>query len=425
MAKETNHMTHHWLAASKWISEQSDRATTRLKKWCDQNSWSQDPAALKRMASLLCDDFDAIGVSFYQANLPPLRLLGDTEQWIEQETGPALIWHHNPTADRRLLLMIHYDTVYPLASEPAKCVLDGQRLIGPGTVDAKGGISVIALAVEAMLKFNLAGDVGVSILLNPDEEVGSTASRELMQRISPHFDAAFLFEPTLPSGSLVAARKGSGNFSLVARGKSAHAGRNPDEGRNAIVHLCKMIPALTLLHDPEQGVLLNVGRIAGGGALNQVPDHAVLQLNARVIDDDAMRRVEGSLDRLANEFTRDEYRVTLVGDFSSPPKPVDDATRHWQQQVTAAGKKAGRTITWQDTGGACDGCKLAAFGLPNIDTLGVSGGHLHSPDEFCDTASLVPAAQTVAALIDQFSRQVPHESHHRGVDPKADKRNGD
>ncbi|MGB7346307.1 MAG: hydrolase, partial [Pirellulaceae bacterium] len=375
----------------------------RLQKWCDQNSWSQDADALKQMASMLCDDFAAIGVSFHQATLPPLRLLGDTEQWHEQETGPALIWHHNPTADRRLLLMIHYDTVYPLGSQPAKCKLEGKRLIGPGTVDAKGGISVIALAIQAMLKFDMAKDVGVSVLLNPDEEVGSTASRELMRRIAPKFDAALLFEPTLPSGSLVAVRKGSGNFSFVARGKSAHAGRNPDEGRNAIVHLCKIIPALTLLHNPSEGALLNVGRIAGGGPLNQVPDHAVLQLNTRVVDKETMEWTVASLQRIANEFTVNDYQVTLIGDFASPPKPMDDATRELQQQVAAAGELAGRNITWQDTGGACDGCKLAAFGLPNIDTLGVSGGNLHSPDEFCDLESIAPAAQTVAAFISQFA----------------------
>ena len=388
--------------AATWMIRQSETHIDRLRSWCNQNSWSLDTPRLQSMADRLCEDFSLAGVEFEQIDLPALKLLGDEESWIEQPTGPALVWHHNKSASRRLLLMIHYDTVYPFGSEPSKCQIDAGNMIGPGTADAKGGIAVIALAVEAMLKFELADDAGVSILLNPDEEVGSTASREMMRQMASEFDAALLFEPTLPSGSLVAARKGSGNFSLVARGRSAHAGRNPDEGRNAIVHLSRMIEPLTALHDPDGGVLLNVGRIAGGGPLNRVPDHAVLQLNTRVVDQGLLERVEKTLADLAGEFTRDDYRVTLNGMFSSPPKPVTDEIVALQQLVESAGKKAGREITWQDTGGACDGCKLAAFGLPNIDTMGISGGNLHSPTEFCRIDTLVPAAHTVAAFIDSF-----------------------
>ena len=385
--------------AAKWMDENQPAAAQRLQQWCDQNSWSMDEPRLQSMADRLCVDFAKFDVELNQISLPALRTLGDEEQWVEQDTGPALIWHHNPTAAKRLLLMIHYDTVYPDGTQPAKCIQDGSKLIGPGTADAKGGIAVIAMAVEAMLKFDLVGDAGVSILLNPDEEVGSTASRELMSRIAPKFNNALLFEPALPSGSLVRARKGSGNFSFVARGRSAHAGRNPQDGRNAIVHLSKIIPELTKLHDPDSGVLLNVGRIAGGGPLNRVPDHAVLQLNTRVVNHDTMKQVESALSNLAQQFTRDDYRVTLTGMFSSPPKPMSDEIAKLQPLVESAGKIAGRKITWEDTGGACDGCKLAAFGLPNIDTLGISGGNLHSPNEFCELDSLVPAAHTVAAFI--------------------------
>ena len=400
--RTSNTMSDNLDKAAQWMTDNQSDAAKRLQRWCDQNSWSMDAQRLRDMADRLCEDFACFGVDFHQANLPALKTLGDEEAWAEQETGPALIWHHNAQAQRRVLLMIHYDTVYPMGSEPAKCTAKGSKLIGPGTADAKGGIAVIAMAVEAILKFDLASDVGVSIFLNPDEEVGSTASRELMSRIAPKFDAGLLFEPSLPSGALVRARKGSGNFSFVARGRSAHAGRNPEAGRNAIVHLSKMVSPLTALHNPRAGVLLNIGRIAGGGPLNRVPDHAVMQLNVRVTDQEKMKFVESSLAAFADQFTHEDYRVTLTGMFTSPPKPMSDEIASLQPLVEAAGKTAGRTIAWEDTGGACDGCKLAAFGLPNIDTLGISGGNLHSPEEFCDLESLVPAAHTVAAFINAF-----------------------
>tara|TARA_R110002049_G_scaffold4601_5_gene32036 strand:- start:57778 stop:58992 length:1215 start_codon:yes stop_codon:yes gene_type:complete len=388
--------------AAAWMHSNQPAAIDRLQRWCDQNSWSHDQTNLVAMADMLGEDFAAIGAPLYQARLPSLKLLA-ADRWQSQPTGPALLWHHRPTAPRRLLLMIHYDTVYPPGSQPDRCERKGQQLVGPGTADAKGGIAVIAMAIEAVLRFDLAPEIGVSVLLNPDEEIGSTASAEIMSRVAPQFDASLLFEPSLPNGSLVAARKGSGNFCLTAHGKSAHAGRNPEQGRNAIVHLATMVPEIVAFADSNDDLLLNIGRIEGGGPLNQVPDQASLQLNARVRDDAAMRMVQTKLGEIAERYTRDHYRVSLVGAFHSPPKQVSPAIASLQKRVESAGKLAGRKILWQNTGGACDGCKLAAMGLANIDTMGISGGGLHSPDEFCDLDSLVPAAHTVAAFITEFN----------------------
>ena len=397
--------------AREWMRQNASDAESRLERWCNRNSWSHDVENLHLMADLLCQDFAEFDVEFYRASLPPVKLLAP-DQWTDQSTGPALLWHHQPGAGRRVLLMIHYDTVYPRTSQPSLCVRDANRLVGPGTADAKGGIAVIAMAVEAVLRFDLAENVGVSILLNPDEEIGSTASAELMSRIASKFDVALLFEPTLPDGSLVAARKGSGNFCFTAHGKAAHAGRNLEEGRNAIVHLAKLIPEVAAIGESDADVLLNIGSVSGGGPLNQVPDQASLMLNARVRDDEALKRVESNLADLAKRYSRDDYRVTFVGAFHSPPKSVTPKIKALQQRVESAGKTAGRDIRWKNTGGACDGCKLAAMGLPNIDTMGISGGGLHSNREFCDLDSLVPAAHTVATFIANFGLPDGRQNNH-------------
>lgn len=387
--------------AEAWMKENQSAAYDQLERWCRLNSWSHDPTNLLLMANTLCDDFSEIGVPLYQANLPNVRLLAD-DRWSEQPTGPALIWHHQPEADRRLLLMIHYDTVYP-ESEQQAVTRTAERMIGPGTADAKGGIAVIAMAIEAAMHFDLADEVGISILLNPDEEIGSSASAEIMSRIAPKFDAALVFEPTLPDGSLVANRKGSGNFCFTVHGKAAHAGRNPQDGRNAIVHMAKMIPDIVSIASSNDETLLNIGAVQGGGPLNQVPHRSSLRLNARVGDAEAMNHVESAMRDVADQYTKDEYHVSLVGGFHSPPKQVTAKIERLQRLVERAGKLAGRTIRWKDTGGACDGCKLAAMGLPNIDTMGISGGGLHSSEEYCELDSLVPAAHTVAAFIAAFA----------------------
>jgi len=387
--------------AGRWMHQNQAIAFDRLQRWCNQNSWSHHTANLQAMAEMLVEDFAAIRLPLSCVKLPPLRLLS-ADHWRSHETGPALLFHHQPQAARRILLMIHYDTVYPTTNRPDQCERKGERLIGPGTADAKGGIAVLAMAVEAVLRFDLAPEIGISILLNPDEEIGSTASLELMSQLAPQFDAALVFEPTLPDGAMVAARKGSGNFCLTAHGRSAHAGRNPEEGRNAIVHLAKLIPEIESLGQTVDDTLLNIGWIEGGGPLNQVPDRASLQLNARVQTDVAMQRIETALGEIAARASFDDYRTSLVGEFHSPPKLVTPDIEQLQRRVEAAGNVAGRTIRWRDTGGACDGSKLAGLGVPNIDTMGVAGGGLHSSTEFCDLDSIVPAAWTVAAFLAEF-----------------------
>ena len=412
--------------AATWIASQQETAIRQLIQWCDQNSWSHDCGNLNQMATRLAHDFAKAGIDFAVQPLPELKLLGKAEQWEREPTGPALIWHHHVQSPHRILLLIHYDTVYEAGTEPATCTIKGDRLIGPGVADAKGGIMVILLAVQAMLKFGLLDSespegLGLSIVLNPDEEIGSTASRDLLKQQCQTHQTAFVFEPSLPDGSLVAGRKGSGNFSVVVRGKSAHAGRDPDQGRNAIVRLAKVIQYLDKLHDPAGGITINVGNIDGGGPLNRVPDHAVAQFNVRVLDRKAQTQIETEITQISDAFSGEGYEVTTLGEFHCPPKQVDEGIRRLQvivekatmEQATmeqATIEKAGeanqQTVRWQDTGGACDGSKLAAWGLPNIDTMGVCGGNLHSPEEFMLIDSLTDAAiKTMRSILFLSSKE--------------------
>ncbi len=388
--------------AAQWMADRKSETVDALTRWCDQNSWSLDVASLRSMSTMLAHDFGQCGIKLDAVPLPELKLLGDGEDWAVQPTGPLLVWHHNADSPKRILLMIHYDTVYPPETQPDRCQLHDNHLIGPGAADAKGGVAVIWLATQAIMKYGLAENVGVSICLNPDEEIGTTASNQVIRDYASNFDRALVFEPTLPDGSMVASRKGSGNFSISVRGRSAHAGRNPEDGRNAIVQAAKLTLAVNQLHDPDQGVMVNVGRILGGGPLNQVPDRAVLHLNARVADVVSMLRIADSLKAIVNELSRDDFQLALHGEFHSPPKIVDEPIRNIQADFERAAQQAGRKVRWKDTGGACDGSKLAAWGLPNVDTMGVDGGGLHSPYEFCDIDSIVPAAITVAELISHW-----------------------
>ena len=151
---------------------------------------------------------------------------------------------------------------------------------GPGVIDAKGGLVVLLTAIDAVERSDLAGNLGWELFLNTDEEIGSPGSAAFFAEAAKRNHLALLFEPAMPDGALVSERKGSGNFSLVVRGRAAHAGRDFSAGRNAIVAAADFAVAVHRLNGTIPEVTLNVARIDGGGPANVVPDLAVCRLNA-------------------------------------------------------------------------------------------------------------------------------------------------
>ena len=275
---------------------------------------------------------------------------------------------------------------------------------GPGVADAKGGIVVMVYALRALSQLGLAGDLGWTLVLNPDEELGSPSSTEILHRIAPDFDFGLLFEPALPSGELVSSRKGSGNFDLVVRGKAAHAGRHFEDGRNALAMLSRLLVRLDRLNGQRDGVTLNVGYVHGGGAVNMVPDLAVGRFNVRMQDAESIHWVESQLGAaLAEVNALDGFSAELFGGITSPPKEISSGTSELMKALETVVRDIGaEPIRWTATGGVCDGNKLAAAGLPNIDTLGPIGGGLHSSSEWVQVSSLADKAKVIVQLLSRY-----------------------
>ncbi len=248
----------------------------------------------------------------------------------------------------RVLLGIHYDTVYPPTHPLQECRrLDDERMNGPGVIDAKGGIIIMRWALLAGLKFGLLDRVHWTMVLNPDEEIGSPSSLLQWKEQAQCHDFGMLYEPAMADGSLVDSRKGSGNFLWLIGGRSAHAGRNFGLGRNAIVHAAALATELHALNEVANGVTVNVGRIAGGGPLNVVPDRCALRMNIRVEDDEQLAWVDAQLQGLVARFHRPSDGLTcrLDGSLTSPPKVVDANTRRYMGLVERAGGRVGQSIT--------------------------------------------------------------------------------
>jgi glutamate carboxypeptidase len=391
--------------AHAWLEASQERMVNDLVELANQNSGSDNTKGLIAVADWLSDWIGLHPATLSRIALPPRRITGNDAKELVIETGPALRWDYFPECRRRILLAIHYDTVYGADNPFQQCHrLDSDKLRGPGVADAKGGIIVLRYALQAILKFSLAKECGWTVLLTPDEEVGSPSSASLMRDMAQEFDFALLFEPCLPGGEFVSKRKGSGNFVLVLRGRSAHAGRDFQQGRNAVVKLCTLLAEIDKLNGARDGMTINIGNVIGGGPTNVVPDLAVARVNVRVNDNASADWFEKELKSLVSVIQASEgFQCEVHGGVTSPAKLINDEMRQLMSAIETCAGQLGQSVHWQETGGVCDGNKLAAAGLPNIDTLGPLGDCLHSPQEWVQVSSIVAKSKLIAELISRFS----------------------
>lgn len=369
----------------------------RTIAWSRVNSGTYHIDGLARVADLLADAFSALGHVELIAGDPVDRVTADGR--VEPiEHGKHLHLVVRREAPVQMLFTGHMDTVYPEDHpfQQVTTLADG-RVNGPGVADMKGGLALLLAALEAIEAVGVP-ELGYEVLINSDEETGSLSSRNLIEASARGKLAALTYEPALADGTLAEARGGTGNFSLVVRGRSAHAGRNPEDGRNAVVAAADLAVRLAAAKAP--GLTVNPARIEGGGPNNVVPDLAVLRINFRPASHGAIARAQATLDAAVAEVAAaHDVTVEVHGSFNRPPKPLDRGAERLLGLVRDAGDDLGLAIRWQATGGVCDGNNIAACGVPVIDTMGARGGAIHSAEEFLIPDSLHERAALSALTI--------------------------
>jgi glutamate carboxypeptidase len=375
----------------------------QVEAWCPINSGSRNLAGLDAMAALLAEAFGALGEVQLVEPAEASQML-PTGEVVPLVHGRNLHLAVRPQAPTRLLLTGHYDTVFP-ADHPFQALrwTEPGVLNGPGAADMKGGIAVMLAALKALEASPYAADIGYEVVLNADEEVSSLGSAPLLLKCARRVDAGLTFEPALPDGTLAGARPGSGNFAVHIAGRAAHAGREPEKGRNAVVAAADLALRLAALVAPDLKV--NVAKIEGGGPNNVVPDSAVVRVNMRPATSAAEARALAALDAaIAAIAAQHEVTAHRHGHFARPPKPLDANQLRLFELVKAVGADLGLGIGWRDAGGVCDGNNLAATGLAVVDTLGVRGGAIHSADEYLIVESLKERAELAALLLMRIAR---------------------
>ncbi len=376
----------------------------QVEAWSTINTGTANLAGLATQAALLSEAFAVLPGSVELVDPAPVTAISADGSAVEKPHGRHLVVRVRPEANRRILLTGHMDTVFPADHAFQRLRwLDAETLNGPGVADMKGGIAVMLHALIAFEASASASGLGYDVLINSDEETGSLASAALIADLAAGKLAALTYEPAaLPDGTLAHERGGTGNYSITLTGKSAHAGRNPHEGRNAIVAAADLILRLKALESED--ITINPAKLEGGAANNVVPDHAVLRFNIRPKTIEAGAAFEQALARLlATIEAEHEVATHRHGGVTRPPKPVDAKAQKLFDLVRACGAELGQDIRWQRSGGVCDGNNIAACGVPVVDTMGVRGGAIHSPDEYLIVPSLAERAALSARVIERLA----------------------
>ncbi len=377
----------------------------QVEAWSRVNTGTANLAGLAEQAALLAEAFAVLPGTVELVDPAPVTAIAADGSAYDKPHGRHVVVRVRPEANRRILLTGHMDTVFPAdhAFQHLRW-LDATTLNGPGVADMKGGIAVMLHALMAFEASPHAAALGYDVLINSDEETGSLARNALIAELAAGQLAALTYEPAaLPDGTLAHERGGTGNYSITFTGRSAHAGRNPQEGRNAIVAAADLILRLKALENED--ITINPAKLEGGAANNVVPDHAVLRFNIRPRTIEAGAAFEEALGQLLAAIEAGhEVATHRHGGVTRPPKPVDAQAQRLFDLVRQCGAELGQDIRWQRSGGVCDGNNIAACGVPVVDTMGVRGGAIHSPDEYLIVPSLAERAALSARVFARLAQ---------------------
>lgn len=402
---ELSTLSHEDEAARERLAARASDMVELTRKWAAINTGSHNVEGLRKLAPMLADAFAELEANIHLESGDPFEAVNANGQTETSETGAVIRVVSRPQAPVQVVMSGHYDTVFaPGTFETIRDLGDG-RLNGPGLADMKGGLCIMREALLAFEAGPLKDKLGYQIVITPDEEIGNFASsRALTEAARSGAHIGMTYEPCMDTGAMAGGRKGSAVFDIVLHGKAAHAGRAKHEGRSAIEAAAELVMGLEALNGQRDGVTVNVGSIDGGAPVNIVPDLAIVRFGARAPDADAAQWTTKEVQRLFERATaRAGIHGHLHGGFYRPPKPRNAAQQALFDAVQATGKAIGLSLEFEDTGGVCEGNNIFAAGVPNVDTLGVMGGRIHSNEEYVVVGSFPERAVLSALLLNRLA----------------------
>jgi glutamate carboxypeptidase len=356
-----------------------------LKSLVETESPSHDKAAVDRVGVLVAEEARRLGA---QIEIIP-----------NAETGDHVLSRFSSlkgAGEKPILLLCHMDTVFPLGtlSRMPWREADG-KIFGPGVLDMKAGIVISLAAIEDARQRGMTRPV--TLLCTSDEEIGSHTSRAWIESLAKESALVLVLESGMPDGSLKTWRKGVGEFTVIAKGRAAHAGGAHEMGRNAIEEMAHQVIAIQKLTDYRRQTTLNVGVIRGGTVSNVVPEQAEIEVDFRVMHPGEWERLEKEMKNLKPVL--DGTSLEVSGSLNRPPMPFDDTMKVTFEKAKSIAARIGIDLKASGTGGGSDANFVAPLGVPVLDGLGAVGEGPHSEREFIHADSLFERRRLVSHLL--------------------------
>ena len=356
-----------------------------LRRMVEIESPSDDKAAVDSMGSFLAEEFERLGgkVTFYPEN----------------EAGNHLKAEFDGNAGKPVLLLGHFDTVWPMGTlDKMPFRMEAGRAFGPGVYDMKAGIAMMVFALRALKASGHDGHRPVTILLDTDEEVGSTTGRPVVETTAKDCEAVLVLEPSQgPQGHLKTSRKGVGDITIRVRGRASHSGVDFEKGQSAIVELARQLLEIVKFTDPARGITVNPGVIQGGTRSNVVAAEAWAEVDLRVVH-------AADADLLEQKFAalkpfNPECSIEISGGMNRPPMERTEGTVRLFELAREIGAGIGWVPQESSTGGGSDGNFTSALGIPTLDGLGALGEGAHASNESIVISELPQRTTLLAGLV--------------------------
>jgi glutamate carboxypeptidase len=373
------------------VQDRYPRYLAELETLVNIDCGSYSPAGVNRVADAAAASLAELGAAVERVAHAGERRLGDLVIGRLVGEGP------------RLLLIGHMDTVFDdgtTAERPFRVV--GDRALGPGTSDMKGGLLAGLHAIAALHAAGMRP--AVTFVANPDEEIGSPFSTPHIRGLAGEHDAALVLECARANGDIVSSRKGVADLHLTFRGRAAHAGVEPEKGRSAVLAAAHAVVTLHELNGRWPGVTLNAGVIAGGTRPNVVAAECLVKLDVRGVQANEFEAAQAEVARVVANPSLAGVTTEVERIAFHPPMEPSPANRSLAGLAIELAAELGFELRDTATGGASDANTTSGMGLPTLDGLGPIGGDDHSADEWLDLTSVVPRTALLAALIAGIGR---------------------
>ena len=382
-----------WADRLRYFSEHQDRMVHTIRELVEIESPSDNKPAVDRIAAFLAHKFEALGG---RTRLHRSNDFGDSLQI--DFAGPSRL----AAANRRpVLLLGHYDTVYPLGTlAKMPCKIENDRLRGPGVLDMKSGIALMLHAIEALQAWHSELPRPVTVFLVSDEEVGSYSSRKITEALAKESAGVLVLEPAAGlRGAVKTARKGVGEYTLRVTGVAAHAGLDPGKGHSAILELARQIAVVSKLNNLREGLSVNPGVIQGGTRTNVIAAEASAEIDVRI---KSARQAPGLDRKLRSLKPFDKHcKLEITGGINRLPMERTAGVAALYKKAHEIASHVGWRLEEAAVGGGSDGNFTAGMGIPTLDGMGGVGEGAHAVHEFIVISELPRRALLLAGMIEE------------------------